>query len=72
MMQQRPMLLVGLSLILFTGHSSARYILVDIGDEIGTSNLRVGEDKGISYISLYSISVEKNISIEGNLEYVTM
>ena len=56
-MQQRTMLL-GLSLILFTGHSSARYILVDIGDEIGTSNLRVGEDKGIFYISLYFISKE--------------
>lgn len=67
-MQQRPMLLVGLSLILFTGYSSARYILVDIGDEIGTSNLRVGEDKGIIYISLYFRRGCK----EGNLEYVTM
>ena len=71
-MQQRPMLLVGLSLILFTGYSGARYILVDIGDEIGTSNLRAGEDKGIFYISLYFISMEKRIlCIEGNLEYVT-
>ena len=67
-MQQRPMLLVGLSLILFTGYSSARYILVDIGDEIGTSNLRVGKDKGIIYISLYFRRGCK----EGNLEYVTM
>ena len=57
-MQQRPMLLVGLSLILFTGYSSARYILVDIGDEIGTSNLRVGEDKGIFHILIYFISRE--------------
>ena len=68
-MQQRPMLLVGLSLILFTGYSSARYILVDIGDEIGTSNLRAGEDKGIIYISL---GMPHGLNIEGNLEYVTM
>ena len=71
-MQQRTMLLVGLSLILFTGHSSARYILVDIGDEIGTSNLRVGEDKGIFYISLYFISKDKYMSIVFNLRHVTM
>ena len=69
-MQQRPMLLVGLSLILFMGYSSARYILVDIGDEIGTSNLRAGEDKGIIYISLGM--PRGHICIEGNLEYVTM
>ena len=68
-MQQRSMLLVGLSLILFTGHSSARYILVDIGDEIGTSNLRVGEDKGIFYISL---DAPKYVSIVFNLRHVTM
>ena len=61
-MQQRPMLLVGLSLILFTGYSSGRYVLVDIGDEIGTSNLRFGEDKGIFlYFTIFYISGKENI-----------
>ena len=57
-MQQRLMLLVGLALILFTGYSGARYILVEIDDEIGTPNLRVGEDKGIFDILIYFISME--------------
>ena len=61
-MQQRPMLLAGLALILFTGYSGAKYILVEIDDEIGSANLRVGEDKGIFHISLYFICMEKRIS----------
>ena len=59
-MQQRPILLAGLSLIFLTGYSRAKYMLKDIDDGIGNSNLKFGKDKGI-YSRVYFISIENGI-----------
>ena len=57
-MQQRPILLVGLSLIFVTGYSRAKYMLRDIDYGIGQSKLKFGKDKGIYIYSLeYFLSI---------------
>ena len=41
MMQNVTILLIGLLLIFIAGHSSAKYILVDIDEEIAAKNAKV-------------------------------
>ena len=41
MKQKIKVLLIGLVLIFIAGHSSAKYILVDIDDEIAAKNAKV-------------------------------